>query len=330
MHAIQITEHGGPEVMKWIELPTPAPAKGEVLVRVEAAGVNFIDVYFRKGSYKMPLPAILGVEGAGIVEATGPEVTSVKSGDRVAWSDRAGAVTSGVSGSYATHAVVPAARLVDVPSDLDARSAAAAMLQGMTAHYLTRSTFPLRAGHTCLVHAAAGGVGLLLCQMAKMAGARVIGTVSTEQKAKLAEQAGADDVILYATHDFESETRRLTSGRGVDVVYDAVGVTTFDKSLASLAPRGMLVLYGQSSGPVAPFDPQVLNARGSLFLTRPNLSHYVSTRDELVARAGEVLDWVRSNKLKLRIGATFRLRDAAEAHRALEGRATTGKVLLTA
>jgi len=330
MHAIQITEHGGPEVMRWTDLPTPSPAKGEVLVRVEAAGVNFIDVYFRKGSYKTPLPAILGVEGAGTVEATGPDVTTVKSGDRVAWTDRAGAAPSAMSGSYATHALVPAARLVAVPADLDARSAAAAMLQGMTAHYLSRSTFPLRAGQTCLVHAAAGGVGLLLCQMAKMAGARVIGTVSTEQKAKLAEQAGADDVILYTTHDFESEARRLTSGRGVDVVYDSVGVTTFDKSLASLAPRGMLVLYGQSSGPVAPIDPQVLNVKGSLFLTRPNLAHHVTTRDELLARATEVLGWVRSGQLKLRIGATFRLRDAAEAHRALEGRATTGKVLLTA
>jgi NADPH2:quinone reductase len=329
MHAIQITEHGGPEVMKWTELATPSPAKGEVLVRVEAAGVNFIDVYFRKGAYKMPLPAILGVEGAGVVEATGPEVTLVKSGDRVAWSDRAGS-TPGMSGSYATHVVVPAARLVPIPSDLDARSAAATMLQGMTAHYLARSTFPLRAGHTCLVHAAAGGVGLLLCQMAKLAGARVIGTVSTEQKAKLAEQAGADEVILYTTHDFESEARRLTSGRGVDVVYDSVGATTFDKSLASLAPRGMLVLYGQSSGPVAPLDPQLLNAKGSLFLTRPNLAHYVSTRDELLARSGEVFGWLQSGKLKLRVGATFRLRDAAEAHRALEGRATTGKVLLTA
>jgi NADPH2:quinone reductase len=327
MHAIQITEHGGPEVMKWTELPTPSPAKGDVLVRVEAAGINFIDVYFRKGSYKMPLPAILGLEGAGTVEAIGPEVTTVKIGERVAWSDRVG-MTPGASGSYATHTLVPAARLVAVPADLDARSAAAAMLQGMTAHYLARSTFPLRAGHTCLVHAAAGGVGLLLCQMAKMAGARVIGTVSTEQKAKLAEQAGADDVILYATHDFESEARRLTAGRGVDVVYDSVGATTFDKSLASLAPRGMLVLFGQSSGAVAPFDPQVLNAKGSLFLTRPNLAHYVSTRDELLARAGDVLGWVQSGKLKLRIGATYKLRDAAEAHRALEGRATTGKVML--
>jgi NADPH2:quinone reductase len=328
MHAIQITEHGGPEVLKWTELPTPSPAKGEVLVRVEAAGVNFIDVYFRKGSYKLPLPAILGAEGAGVVEATGSEVSTVKPGDRVAWSDRAGG-TPGVSGSYATHTLVPAPRLVAVPPDVDARSAAAAMLQGMTAHYLARSTFPLRERQTCLVHAAAGGVGLLLCQMAKMAGARVIGTVSTEQKAKLAEQAGADDVILYATHDFEAEVRRLTSGRGVDVVYDSVGATTFDKSLASLATRGMLVLYGQSSGPVAPFDPQLLNMKGSLFLTRPNLAHYISTRDELLTRAGEVLGWVQSGKLKLRIGATFRLRDAAEAHRALEGRATTGKVLLT-
>jgi NADPH2:quinone reductase len=325
MHAIQITEHGGPEVMKWKELPTPSPAKGEVLVRVEAAGVNFIDVYFRKGAYKMPLPAILGVEGAGVVESIGPDV-SVKNGDRVAWTDRTG--TSGPGGSYATHATVAAARLVAVPPDVDLRTAAAAMLQGMTAHYLTRSTFPLRAGQTCLVHAAAGGVGLLLCQMAKMAGARVIGTVSTEQKAKLAEQAGADEVILYTTHDFEAETRRITSGRGVDVVYDSVGRTTFEKSLASLAPRGMLVLYGQSSGAVGPFDPQVLNAKGSLYLTRPSLGHYVSTREELVARATEVLGYVRSGSLKVRIGATFKMRDAADAHRALEGRATTGKVLL--
>jgi NADPH:quinone reductase len=326
MHAIQITEHGGPEVLKWTELPTPSPAKGEVLVRVDAAGVNFIDVYLRKGMYRTPLPAILGIEGAGTVEALGQEVSEVLVGDRVAWSDRVGATTPG--GSYATHAVIPAARLVPVPSEIDTRVAAASMLQGMTAHYLSQATFPLRAGHTCLVHAAAGGVGLLLCQMAKAAGARVIGTVSTPEKASLARGAGADDTILYTSQDFEQETRRLTSGRGVDVVYDSVGKTTFDKSLASLAPRGMLVLYGQSSGPVAPLDPQVLNAKGSLYLTRPNHAHYVATRDELLARASEVLGWVKAGKLKVRIGATFPLRDAAEAHRALEGRSTTGKVLL--
>jgi NADPH2:quinone reductase len=327
MHAIQITEHGGPEVMKWTELPTPSPAKGEVLVRIQAAGVNFIDVYFRKGLYRLPLPAILGGEGAGVVEALGPEVTAFKPGDRVAWADRG---TRGPGGSYATHICIPAARLVALPADVDFRSAAAAMVQGMTAHYLSRSTFPLRAAHTCLVHAAAGGVGLLLCQMAKMAGARVFGTVSTEEKAALARQAGANEVILYTKEDFETETRRLTGGRGVDVVYDSVGHTTFEKSLGSLAPRGMLVLYGQSSGPVAPFDPQLLNAKGSLFLTRPNLAHYVATPEELAARATEVLGWVKSGVLALRIGATFPLRDAADAHRALEGRTTTGKVLLTA
>ncbi len=329
MYAIQIVEPGGPESMRWTELPTPSPGPGEVLVRVEAAGVNFIDVYFRKGAYRMPLPAILGVEGAGAVEELGTGVTSVQKGDRVSWADRAGAVTN-PSGSYATHVVVPAARLVPVPPEVDSRTAAASMLQGMTAHYLSHSTFPLRGGHTCLVHAAAGGVGLLLCQMAKRAGARVIGTVSTEQKAALAQRAGADDVILYTTHDFETEARLSTSGRGVDVVYDSVGKTTFDKSLASLAPRGMLVLYGQSSGPVGPFDPQVLNAKGSLFLTRPTLGHYVATREELLARANAVLGWIKTGELHVHIGATFRLRDAAEAHRALESRSTMGKVLLVA
>jgi NADPH:quinone reductase len=326
MHAIQITEPGGPEVMKWTELPTPDPGPGEILVRIEATGVNFIDVYFRKGVYKMPLPAILGVEAAGVVEKLGSAVTTLRAGDRVAWTDRVGG--GGVGGSYATYAVVPAARAVTLPPTIDPRLAAAVMLQGMTAHYLARSTFALRAGHTCLVHAAAGGVGLLLCQMAKMAEARVIGTVSTEEKAVLARSAGADDVILYTQQDFEAETRRLTGGRGVDIVYDSVGKTTFEKSLGSLAPRGMLALYGGSSGPVAPFDPQVLNAKGSLYLTRPNLAHYVATRDDLVTRATEVLSWVASGALQVRIGATFPLRDAAEAHRALEGRATTGKVLL--
>jgi NADPH:quinone reductase len=326
MKAIQVSEPGGPEVMKWTEVPTPSPREGEVLVRVGAAGVNFVDVYFRKGAYKLPFPAILGVEGAGTVEALGASVSTVRAGDRVAWADRAGASSPG--GSYATHVIVPASRLVSVPPELDVRTAAASMLQGMTAHYLSHSTFAVRAGHTCLVHAAAGGVGLLLCQMIKKAGARVIGTVSTEEKAVLARKAGADEVILYGTDDFESETRRMTSGRGADVVYDSVGKTTFDKSLGALAPRGTLVLYGQSSGPVGPFDPQVLNAKGSLFLTRPNLAHYVATRDELLARASEVLGGVKSGELEVHIGATFPLCDAAEAHRVLEGRATTGKVLL--
>jgi len=328
MHAIQITKHGGPEVMTWTRLPMPSPATGEVLVRTEVAGVNFIDVYFRKGAYSAPLPAILGVEGAGVVEALGADVSSVRVGDRVAWADRVGA--AGPGGSYATEVVVPAARLVPVPPEVDARVAAASMLQGMTAHYLSHSTFPLRAGQTCLVHAAAGGVGLLLCQMARNAGARVIGTVSTEGKAEVARQAGAEEVILYTQQDFEAESRRLTSGRGVDVVYDSVGKTTFDKSLASLARRGTLVLYGQSSGGVPPFDPQILNTKGSLFLTRPTLVHYVTTRDELLSRATEVLGWVKAGKLKVRIGATFPLSEAADAHRALEGRATTGKVLLVA
>ncbi len=326
MHAIQLTETGGLEVMRWTELPTPVPSRGEVLVRTEAAGVNFIDVYFRRGLYRMPLPFTLGVEGAGVVEQLGPEVRALRVGDRVAWSDRAGASTPG--GTYATHVVVPAARAVIVPPELDGRVAAAAMLQGMTAHYLSHSTFALRPGHVCLVHAAAGGVGLLLCQMASKIGAHVIGTVSTAEKAVLAREAGAHEVILYEQQDFAGEVRRLTEGRGVDVVYDSVGRTTFEKSLASLAPRGMLVLYGQSSGPVAPFDPQILNAKGSLYLTRPSLAHYVIMRDELLARATDVLTSVARGELKVRIGATFPLSQAAEAHKALEGRATTGKVLL--
>jgi NADPH2:quinone reductase len=325
MHAIQVTEHGGPDVMKWIELPTPTPARGEVLVRLEAAGVNFIDVYFRTGAYASEFPAIPGLEGAGVVEAVGPEVSTLQAGDRVAWSDRVGASRGGC---YATHVIVPAARAVRVPAEVPLSTAAASMLQGMTAHYLAHSTFPLGASHTCLVHAAAGGVGLLLCQMAKRRGARVIGTVSTAEKAALARRAGADEIILYTEQDFASETKRLTGGRGVDVVYDSVGKTTFDKSLDALGHRGMLVLYGQSSGRVGPFDPQVLNAKGSLFLTRPSLYHYVRTREELVARADDVLSAVQRGELEVRIGATFPLSRAADAHRALEGRSTTGKVLL--
>lgn len=325
MHAIRVTEHGGPEVLQWVEMATPAPVQAEVLVRLEAAGVNFIDVYFRTGAYANELPAIPGLEGAGVVEAVGPDVTTLRIGDRIAWSDRVGASPGG---SYATHVIVPEARAVLVPAEVPAPIAAAVMLQGMTAHYLSHSTFPLAAGQTCLVHAAAGGVGLLLCQMAKRRGARVIGTVSSEEKAALARGAGADDVILYTQQDFAVETKRLTGGRGVDVVYDSVGKTTFDKSLDALAHRGMLVLYGQSSGKVPPFDPQILNGKGSLFFTRPSLYHHVRTREELAARAGEVLSWVKEKTLDVRIGATFPLPRAADAHRALEGRGTTGKVVL--
>jgi NADPH2:quinone reductase len=306
--------------MKLEELPTPQPGPGQALVRIEAAGVNFIDVYQRTGAYKNPLPYSLGLEGAGVVEAVGAGVTTVRTGDRAAW--------TGVPGSYATHNVVPADRLVALPAGVDARAGASAMLQGMTAHYLAHSTYPLKSGDACLIHAAAGGVGLLLCQMARRAGARVIGTVSTEEKAKLAREAGAQDVILYTGQDFEAEVKRLTGGKGLQVVYDSVGRDTFEKGFNCLASRGYMVLYGASSGPVAPLDPQVLNAKGSLFLTRPSLFHYIATRDDLVRRAGDVLGWIQKGELKLRIGATFPLAEAAQAHRDLEGRRTTGKVLL--
>ena len=320
MRAIRVHEFGGPEAMRLEELPSPKPGEGQALVRIEASGVNFIDVYQRTGLYKNPLPYGLGLEGGGVVEAVGSGVATVRAGDRVAW--------TGVPGSYATHNVIPADRLVALPAGVDARSGAAAMLQGMTAHYLAHSTYPLKAGDACLVHAAAGGVGLLLCQMARRAGARVIGTVSTEDKAKLAREAGAHDVILYSREDFEAEVIRLTGGKKLQVVYDAVGRDTFEKGLNCLAPRGYMVLYGAASGPVAPLDPQVLNAKGSLFLTRPSLFNYIATRDDLVRRAGEVLSWIQKGELKLRIGATFPLAEAAQAHRDLEGRRTTGKVLL--
>jgi NADPH2:quinone reductase len=320
MRAIRPETTGGPEVLILKEHPTPAPRPGEVLVRVEAAGVNFIDIYQRSGQYGGALPLALGLEGAGVVEALGAPMSDLKPGDRVAWSSS--------PGSYATHVVIPAERLVPVPAGLDATVAAAAMLQGMTAHYLAHDTYRLGAGNTCLVYAAAGGVGLLLCQMAKRAGARVLGTVSTEEKAKLAREAGADEVILYAQADLEAETRRLTGGKGVDVVYDSVGKDTFQKSLNCLRPRGMLVLYGQSSGAVAPFDPQLLSQKGSLFLTRPTLGHYTATREDLLARAGAVLSWIQRGELKITVGATFPLAEAAEAHRKLSGRQTVGKVLL--
>jgi NADPH2:quinone reductase len=320
MRAIRVHEYGGPEAMRLEELPTPKPGEGQALVRIEAAGLNYIDTYQRSGAYKGQLPLPLGLEGAGVVEAVGSGVTTVRAGDRVAW--------TGVPGSYANYNVVPADRLVALPAGVDSRAGASAMLQGMTAHYLAHSTYPLKSGDACLVHAAAGGVGLLLCQMARRAGARVIGTVSTEEKAKLAREAGAHEVILYSRQDFEAEVNRLTGGKKLQVVYDAVGRDTFEKSLNCLAMRGYMVLYGAASGPVAPLDPQVLNTKGSLFLTRPSLFHYIATRDDLVRRATEVLTWIQKGELKLRIGATFPLAEAAQAHRDLEGRKTTGKVLL--
>jgi NADPH2:quinone reductase len=320
MKAIRIERHGGAEVLRLADLPDPTPPAGHVRVRVAAAGVNFIDIYQRSGLYPVPLPAVLGQEGAGTVEAPGEGVAELAAGDRVTW--------AGPPGGYAEVAILPAERLVVIPAGVADRLAAAVMLQGMTAHYLTTSTFPLRTGDTCLVHAAAGGVGLLLCQMAKRRGAHVIGTCSTPEKAALAREAGADHVILYGREDFEAETRRITDGAGVQVVYDSVGRDTFEKSLGSLARRGMLALFGQSSGPVPAFDPQVLNRKGSLFLTRPSLGHYTASRAELTARAREVLGWVGDGSLRVRIGAEFPLARAAEAHVALESRRTTGKVLL--
>jgi NADPH:quinone reductase len=320
MRAVRIHEIGGPEVLRSEDVPVPRPKEGEALVAVEAAGLNFIEVYFRRGWYKAALPFTPGSECAGTVREVGSGVTSVRAGDRVA--------TVAAAGSYAQFAVVPEARLVPLPADVPAKQAAAAMLQGMTAHYLTTSVYALKPGDTCLVHAAAGGVGLLLCQIAKRLGAGVIGTVSTREKAALARDAGADEVVLYTEQDFAAEVKKVTGGRGVNVVYDSVGAATFEKGLDALAPRGTMALYGQSSGPAAPFDPQVLNAKGSLFLTRPSLGHYVATREELLRRAGDVLAWVRDGSLKIRIGAEFPLAGAADAHRALEGRRTTGKVLL--
>jgi len=302
------------------EIPPPKPGEGEALVRLEAVGVNFIDIYQRMGLYPMPLPFTPGNEGAGTVAETGPGVTEAAVGDRVAY--------AGASGSYAEFAVVPSWRLVKIPRGIGPETAAAAMLQGMTAHYLSHDTYPLKPGNACLVHAAAGGVGLLLVQMAKQRGARVIGTVSTPEKARLAREAGADDVILYAEKDFETEVRRLTGGQGVEVVYDSVGQATFEKSMNCLTTRGYLVLYGQSSGPVPPFDPQALNTRGGLFLTRPSLGHYTRNREELLARANQVLCWVGEGRLRVRIGETFPLGNAGEAHRKLAGRETTGKILL--
>jgi NADPH:quinone reductase len=320
MKAIQVKQIGGPEAMELVELPVPQPKANEAVVKISASGVNFIDVYNREGRYKIPLPFVLGQEGAGVVTAVGSDAKSVKVGDRVAWSS--------VLGAYAEYAAVPADRLVPVPAGVSDQQAAAAMLQGMTAHYLSRDTYPLKRGETALVHAAAGGVGLLLTQMAHSIGVRVIATVSTEEKAKLAREAGADDVILYTQNDFETETRRLTANKGVDVVYDSVGKTTFEKGLNVLRPRGMMVLFGGSSGAVPPFDLIQLSQKGSLYVTRPTLPSYTVTREELLAHAGAVFDMIASGKLKLRSEHSFPLGEVQRAHRELEGRKTTGKLLL--
>ncbi len=320
MKAIQIKQTGGPEVLEYVDLPTPEPKPNEAVVKIAASGVNFIDVYQREGRYKLPLPFIAGQEGAGVVTAVGADVKSVRSGDRVAF--------CGVQGSYAEYAAVPADRLVPIPKGVNDREAAAAILQGMTAHYLIHDSFPLKRGQTALIHAAAGGVGLLLVQMAHNIGARVIGTVSTEEKANLARDAGADEIIFYTETDFEAETKRLTGGKGVDVVYDSVGKTTFEKGLNVLRPRGMMVLFGGSSGAVPPFDPIILSQKGSLFLTRPTLVHYIITRDDLLARAEAVFGMIADRKLKMRIEHVYKLSDAQQAHPELEGRKTTGKLLL--
>ena len=320
MKAIRVQSYGGAEQLVYQDVEKPKPKPNEALVKIDAIGVNFIDVYHRTGLYPLPLPFTPGSEAAGTVESIGSEVSEIAVGDRVAYAMAVG--------SYAEYAAVPAARLVKMPEGIDAQTGAAAMLQGMTAHYLSTSTYPLKNGDTALVHAAAGGVGLLLIQMAKRAGARVFGTVSTQEKARLAREAGADEVILYTEEDFQQEVRRLTDGKGVQVVYDSVGKTTFMKSLDSLAPRGVLALFGQSSGSVPPFDAALLAQKGSLYLTRPSLANYVLTREELLWRAGDVLNWIMTGELKLRIERTFPLSEAAEAHRQLEGRATTGKILL--
>lgn len=320
MKAIRPTEPGGPGVLKLEELPIPTPGAGELLVETRTIGVNYIDVYHRTGLYKVARPIPMGLEGSGVVLAVGEGVGAPRVGQRVAWCQ--------APGSYATHAIVPAARAVEVPDAVDDGLAAALLLQGMTAHYLVTDTFALRPGHVALVHAAAGGVGLLLVQLAKRAGARVIGTVSTEDKALLAREAGADEIIFYREQSVEDEVKRSTGGQGVHVVYDSVGKSTFEHSLRSLRPRGYLVLFGQSSGVVPPLDPQVLSANGSLFLTRPTLGHYTLDRSELMARATDLFAAVGSGALRVRIGATFPLADARAAHEALESRATTGKVLL--
>lgn len=320
MKAVFVNAPGGADQMQYAEVPTPVPGKGQALVRIMVTGVNFIDVYFRIGLYKADPPVLLGMEAAGVVEAVGEGVTEVKPGDRVAYAMN--------RGSYAEFAVVPSWQLVPIPVGLDFESAAATMLQGMTAHYLSHSTYPLKAGDTCLVHAAAGGVGLLLTQIAKMLGAKVVATVGTDEKAELARQAGADLAVVYTRDDFQKAAREFTGGKGVDVVYDSVGASTFMKSLDSLRPRGMMVTYGNASGPVPAIEPLLLNQKGSLFLTRPSLAYYAANREELLWRSGDLFRWIQEGKLKLRIEHKYALADAAQAHKDLESRKTTGKLLL--
>jgi NADPH:quinone reductase len=320
MKAIYIEQHGGVEALKYGEFDKPVAGAGQVLVKLAASGVNFIDTYHRYGLYKLPLPAVLGTEGAGIVEAVGEGVTAFKPGDRVAYAM--------ARGSYAEYAAVPVNFLVHVPDSLDLRTAAAAMLQGMTAHYLTHSTFPLQKGQTALVHAAAGGTGRLVCQMAKMLGARVLATAGSPEKAEVARKAGADEVILYKDQDFVEEVKKLTNGALCDVVYDSVGQATFLKSMECIRPRGMMVFFGQSSGAVAPFDPLILMNKGSIFLTRPTLANHVSPQ-ELAWRSGDLFKWISEGKLNLLIGKEYPLSEAAQAQSDLEGRKTTGKLILT-
>ncbi|MGQ9918915.1 MAG: quinone oxidoreductase family protein [Bryobacteraceae bacterium] len=320
MKAVFVTEFGGVEKLRYEDLPAPVPEDGQAVVRIHAIGVNFIDIYFRTGLYPAAPPVILGMEAAGVVERVAPGVKEVKPGDRVAWAMHRGA--------YAEYAAVPAWLLVQIPPELDFQSAAASLLQGMTAHYLTHSTYPLKRGDTCLVHAAAGGTGRWIVAAAKIRGARVIGTTSTPEKARIARDAGCDEVILYTEQDFESEARRLTGARGVDVVYDSVGAATWDKSLASLRPRGMMVSFGNASGPVPAFQPLVLSQKGSLFLTRPTLMHYCATRDELLWRATDVFRWLVEGKFRLLVDKVYRLSEAAQAHTDLASRKTAGKLLL--
>jgi NADPH2:quinone reductase len=320
MKAIRIQQTGGPEVLRYEDIEIPKPEPQQALVKIEAIGVNFIDIYFRMGLYKAAVPFTVGQEAAGTVTEVGAEVEGIKAGDRVAY--------TGVLGAYAEYAVAPAARLVKLPGGIDMRTAASIMLQGMTVHYLTHSTFALGSGHTALIHAAAGGVGLTLVQVAKMRGARVIGTCSTAEKAERARQAGADEVILYTEKSFEEEVKRLTGGAGVDVDYDSVGKATWEGSMNCLRPRGMMVFFGNASGPVPAIEPLTLAAKGSLFMTRPTLNHYVAQREELEKRSSDLFEWVQAGKLKVHVGQEFPMAQAAEAQQRLAGRLTSGKLLL--
>lgn len=321
MKAIQVHAYGDAGQLSYEEVPLPAPKPGQVRVKVQAAGLNFVEIYMRKGLYKTELPYRPGAEFAGTIDALGEGVTDFEIGERVA--------TARGSGGYGDFALAPADQLVSVPAEISIEQAAALMLQGMTAHYLARSTYRLKSGDTALVHAAAGGVGQLLVQIAKKFETRVLGTTSTEEKAIIARQAGADEVILYTQEDFETAVQRLTKGNGVEVVYDGVGKTTFTKGFNCLAPRGMMVLYGQASGPVDLLDPQILNHKGSLFLTRPSLSHYLRTREELLQRSGDLFQWMAGGELEVKIDRSYPMADAAEAQRYMEAGYTKGKVLLT-